>query len=526
MLFVESHTLSHEVNRIERVKLLEELQKKNLTPLIRSARLNCFSNTLLGPERVAELETAIAASIESDSQEAYVRGDVFCLADHVFFLVFDDQASSPMMRAGIVYSAQTTEPFRKLHAFCQDVERLLVPAGDNQDNSAGAAQQAQWEHGKASMPEGFKRFVARQDTDSLFTSSRKETMSKRTRATSILEDPNARIFLRRAQDAHVEGYASKLLTGATAGSNDSSIEKLESAGLVEREVQVTCRKTGHALFRLPTPHALAVVTVSDATCSDCGAPVADEKVEEVISPTSLAASLLEDGSWLIGRLHNILREMGISESEIAVGPSEGEGYGQMMANICGESFLLVARDGELTPAFARWAIDLEVETEASHLVVVATGRIHNQAAVLLHNHARHRVRSGQNFELILADEAAVAGIELGHAFERVSQRIIAEQLCKLDSGLGLSVSQLIIEKFKLLDQTEAASQESFADASEWAATERRLLSMAAHASVQGGEVIDVEEFRTTEPSDNIELEGDGSLGNNLNSGSPSTGQTV
>jgi hypothetical protein len=81
-------------------------------------------------------------------------------------------------------------------------------------------------------------------------------------------------------------------------------------------------------------------------------------VEEVISPTSLAASLLEDGSWLIGRLHNILREMGISESEIAVGPSEGEGYGQMMANICGESFLLVARDGELTPAFARWAIDL------------------------------------------------------------------------------------------------------------------------------------------------------------------------
>jgi hypothetical protein len=528
MLFVESHTLSHEVNRIERIQLLEELQKKNLTPLIRSARLNCFSNALLGPERVSELETAIATSIEAENQEGYVRGDVFCLADHVFFLVFDDQAgSSSLIRAGIVYSAQTTEPFRKLHAFCQDVEKLLVPAGDNQDSTESATERAQWEHGKASMPEGFKRFVARQDTDSLFTSSRKETMSKRTRATSILEDPNARIFLRRAQDAHVEGYASKLLTGATAATNDSSIEKLESAGLVEREVQVSCRKTGHALFRLPTPHALAVVTVSDATCSDCGAPVADEKVEEVISPTSLAASLLEDGSWLIGRLHNILREMGISESEIAVGPSEGEGYGQMMANICGESFLLVARDGELTPAFARWAIDLEVETEASHLVVVATGRIHNQAAVLLHNHARHRVRSGQNFELILADEAAVAGHELGHAFERVSQRIIAEQLCKLDSGLGLSVSQLIIEKFKLLDETEAVSQEVFVGVPEYdPSNERRLLSMAAHASAQGGEVIDVEEFLTTEPSDRIELEGDGSLGNNLNSGSPGTEQTV
>jgi hypothetical protein len=120
----------------------------------------------------------------------------------------------------------------------------------------------------------------------------------------------------------------------------------------------------------------------------------------------------------------------------------------------------------------------------------------------------------------------VAGIELGHAFERVSQRIIAEQLCKLDSGLGLSVSQLIIEKFKLLDQTEAASPEGFGDATEWAASERRLLSMAAHAAVQGGEVIDVEEFLTTDTNDHIELEGEGSLGNNVNSGSPSTEQTV
>ena len=49
----------------------------------------------------------------------------------------------------------------------------------------------------------------------------------------------------------------------------------------------------------------------------------------------------------------------------------------MMANICGEPFLLVARDGDLTPSFARWAIDLELETEASHLVVVATGRAYN-----------------------------------------------------------------------------------------------------------------------------------------------------
>ena len=500
MLFVESQTLRGNLERLKRIQLLEELQQRNLNPLIRSARLNCFSNAMLGAEQVQEFERSIAESVAAENREPYVRGEVFSLADHVFFLIFDDEIQTGAIRAGIVYSANTSEPFRKLDSFCKELHSLIFPTNDSQ-RTPGDLDAPHWEQGRPSVPDGFKRFVAKQDTDSLFTSLRKETMVKRIRATSILEDPNARFFLRRAKDAHVEGYASKLLTGDVAATNDFSINRLEEAGLVEREVQVSCRKTGHALFRLPTANALAVVTVSDATCSECGSPVADEKVEEVIAPTVLAESLLEDGSWLISRLHHLLREMGISESEIAVGPSEGEGYGQMMANICGESFLLVARDGELTPAFARWAIDLEVETEASHLVVVATDRIHNQAALLLHNHARHRVRAGQNFELIVADEAAVAGQELSKAFEKVSQRVIAEQVCELDGSLGLNVSQLILTKFKL--STPAAVDERDAPTVDQEVSQLKTpLSLAAgfHAAAGGMDVVDVEHFDVTEPS--------------------------
>ena len=168
-------------------------------------------------------------------------------------------------------------------------------------------------------------------------------------------------------------------------------------------MQISCRKTGHALFRLPNPHALAVVTVSDATCSECGAPVADENVEEVIAPTQLASSLLEDGSWLVSRIHFLLREMGVPEREIAVGPAEGTGYGQLMANICGESFLIATRDGDLTPAFARWVVDLEIETEASHLVIVATGAI-TRKRECFSEPLRRRVSGGQDFEMIVADD--------------------------------------------------------------------------------------------------------------------------
>ena len=468
MLFLESKTLNHSLDTAARLALLQELQDRSLVPLIRTHRLRSFEDVLLGVDHISEMESALAASTESTTGEPYVRGDLFSFDDYILFLVFEDDS----IRAGIVYEATTPEPFRKLDSFCQDIRNL-----------------SEWESSTPAMPQGFRTFVERQDADSLYTSLRKETMSKRILAASKLEDETARVFLRTARNAHQEGYAAKLLTGHTE-SPGVPIQRLEDAGLVEREVQISCRKTGHALFRLPNPHALAVVTVSDATCSECGAPVADENVEEVIAPTQLASSLLEDGSWLVSRIHFLLREMGVPEREIAVGPSEGTGYGQLMANICGESFLIVTRDGDLTPAFARWTIDLEIDTEASHLVIVATGRIHKEAGVLLQNHSRRRVSSGQDFEMIVADDAASAGRELEHALERVSQRVVAEQLCVLDGNIGFSVSRLVLTKFQLRRTAAPKDAEIIVTESEPDFVPSAPLTLAAHASGNNGEVFD------------------------------------
>jgi hypothetical protein len=466
MLFLESKTLNHAVDVNGRIRLLQELQERDIVPLIRSHRLRCFEDVLLSVDHVDEMETALASSNESMIEEPFVRGDLFCFHDYILFLVFEDDS---YVRAGIVYEARTPEPFRKLDAFCQEVRNLL-----SRESSL-----PNWETSVPVMPQGFRTFVESQDADSLYTSLRKETMSKRILAASKLEDESARVFLRTARNAHEEGYAAKLLTGHTQPEH-VPIQRLEDAGLVEREVQISCRKTGHALFRLPNPHALAVVTVSDATCSECGAPVADENVEEVIAPTQLASSLLEDGSWLVSRLHFLLREMGVPEREIAVGPAEGNGYGQLMANICGESFLMVTRDGDLTPAFARWAIDLEIDTEASHLVIVATGRIHKEAGVLLQNHSRRRVSGGQDFEMILADDVFTAGRELEAALERVSQRVVAEQLCVLDNSIGFSVSRLVLTKFQLLRAAAPKDAEVVTDNEPEFVAPSAPLSLVAH----------------------------------------------
>ena len=475
MLFLESKTLNRSVETAARTKLLQDLQERNVVPLIRSHRLRCFENVLLGLDQVSDVERMLANSTESTIGEPYVRGDLFCFPDHILFVVFEDDDA---IRAGIVYEARTPEPFRKLDSFCNDVRNLL-----KSHEQQIAISFPEWETGGAAMPRGFRTFVERQDTDALYTSLRKETMSKRILAASKLEDESARLFLRTARNAHEEGYAAKLLTGHTE-SADVPIQRLEDAGLVEREVQISCRRTGHALFRLPNPHALAVVTVSDATCSECGAPVADENVEEVIAPTQLASSLLEDGSWLVSRIHYLLREMGVPEREIALGPAEGNGYGQLMANICGESFLIVTRDGDLTPAFARWSVDLEIDTEASHLMIVATGRIHKEAGVLLQNHSRRRVSGGQDFEMIIADDVATAGRELEQALERVSQRVVAEHLCVLDNSIGFSVSRLVLTKFQLL-RSEAPKEVEVVTESEPEFTPSAPLSLAAHANGNG-----------------------------------------
>ena len=490
MLFLETKTLKHPVDIDARTRLLQELQQQGLSPLIRQTRLRFFEDALLGADHVAELETALASYNESTIDEPFVRGELFSFADYILFLVFDrDQTSGDLLRAGIVYEPRTAEPFRKLDSFCQEVRHLLTRNQPEDQHDL-----PEWQSGKPAMPHGFRTFVERQDADSLYTSLRKETMSKRILAASKLEDERARVFLRTARNAHEEGYAAKLLTG-NSESMELPIQRLEDVGLVEREVQISCRKTGHALFRLPNPHALAVVTVSDATCSECGAPVADENVEEVIAPTQLASSLLEDGSWLVSRIHFLLREMGVPEREIAVGPSEGTGYGQMMANICGESFLIVTRDGDLTPAFARWAIDLEIDTEASHLVIVATGRIHREAGVLLQNHSRRRVSGGQDFEMIVADDAATAGRELASALERVSQRVVAEQLCVLDNSIGLSVSKLVLKKFQLLrvvDNTERMDEVSEPETVYEETSASFVAPLALAAGVSAGEVIEIE----------------------------------
>jgi hypothetical protein len=434
--------------------LLEKLQEKGLTPLIRATRLGCYEQALLGPDRVAEMEKAVARWTETEDDRAYVRGDVFCFEDFVLFLIFgSDEDEAAGMRAGIVYGTEMLEPGKKLDAFCRNVSDTLdsirsTPA------EGGAGVETDWQprEARAVAPQG--RFAPENEGDDASSVGQKASAGN-PRAVELLENLEARRLLRRIRESQAEGRVSEFLQDVeNEAATVSLINRMADAGLLRREVQVSCRENGRSLFRLPSQDALNVITSSNATCSVCGTAIADEKIEELVKPTDAAAQLMEDGSWLASRVYASLRELGIPEMQIARAQTPEEGEAHMMVNVCNEPFLLVLRDGDVTATQARHALARQVETEAAHLVVVSSGRIQDEARVRLREHARRRARGGSDVEVILI-EGVDATDELRLAFERVSQKVLAGELSLLDSSLGLSVGFIVATRFRLLQHTSA-----------------------------------------------------------------------
>lgn len=452
MLFIESKTSKRNVEVALRLGLLEKLQEKGMTPLIRSTRLSCYEQALLGPDRVTEMEREVASWEETEDDRTYIRGDVFCFEDFVLFLIFgNDEDETAGMRAGIVYGADTFEPLKKLDAFCRNVSDSLEAAHD--ENSNVEIDETEWQQREPRMMATLARKTAEMQNDSSTTSRRND--AGHPRAVELLEDVEARRLLRRIRESQAEGRISEIVSGVeNEAAVVSLINRMADAGLLRREVQVSCRKKGRSLFRLPSPDALGVITASNATCSECGTAISDEKIEDLVKPTQVATELLEDGSWLASRVYASLRELGVPEKQIATGGASEDGEAHIMLSVCNEPFLLVLRDGDVSVAQARHALAMQLETEAAHLVIVSSGKIQDEARERLREHARRRLRGGGDVEVILI-EGVDATAELRLAFERVSQKALAGELSALDTSLGLSVGFIIATRFRLMQHEGA-----------------------------------------------------------------------
>ncbi|MDQ3743111.1 MAG: hypothetical protein M3444_01890 [Acidobacteriota bacterium] len=509
MLFIESKVADVNVEKSLRTHVLDALQERGLVPLIRAARLHFFEQALTGAERVRELEQALAAWTDTEGDAPYVRGDVFCFDDYVHFLIFGEADAGGALRAGVVYDAETADAAGKLEAFCRNVQEALESAarslnaesatrsvsaesgsasaesaarsvsdesvarsaGDESDAPTAGAPGRQpqgfghivWRAREGQTPEVLSRFAGGGGEAEASHAPRGGSAAERAQAVEILEDANARGFLRRLSEAHADGRVTEMLSGEGRGpEQESVVSRLAGAGLVRREVQVSCRKDGRSLFRLPSPDALTIVTASNAVCSECGTPIADERAEELVTPTQLASSMLKDGAWLSNSLRSILNELGVPEREVAARPA-ADGEAQLLVNVCGEPFFFVLRDGDFNAAHARRALDADAETHAQHIVVLATGKIHEDARARLREHARRRSRTGGQTEVVFVEGLNAAPTELRRSIERVSQDALTRELYELDESAGFNVGYALAARFRLA-QRKGALQDLAASA--------------------------------------------------------------
>ncbi|MDT7603048.1 MAG: hypothetical protein QOF61_1045 [Acidobacteriota bacterium] len=473
MLFIQSNDLALCLSEGERLRLLDALASRGHAPLVRTARRRTFE--LLAPEGEAAAADGFAAALERQCAArresmpgggAYTPGDLFSTNDCVFFVVFGARAAEGVS-AGIVYSVETAEPLANLERFCRDVRESLVRversddekssverSGDDAATDTENARDAShdlpgWKTHAAASSHGLARFIAIQPTDFAVAAKCKGGAREFMHATELMENQAVRLFLRRVQELRREGYTPRRLLAEAGAAGNVSVERMLDAGLLERELRVSCRKSGHALFDLPSPDSLAAITISRAKCSLCAAPIADEVVEEAINPTWLAVTLLEDGTWLSNRVYKLIRALGVPDSEIATGPASPHGESYIAAEVCGNSFLFVTRDGDLTPAFARRVVETVAETEATHLVVITTRSVEEEGRLRLYEYAWRRARDGEDLSIALVEGLGAARREIERAFERAIHHELSRRLFTLDAALGFGASDFVLDWFKL-----------------------------------------------------------------------------
>lgn len=485
MLFIQGNSLSLFLDEGARLRLLDALKERGLAPLIRASRRRCYellvhanADAALVEAAVAEFERECAARRDAAAHKTgsetattdtttYTPGEIFCTGDAVLYLTFG-ASEADGVTTGIVYSVETTEPLTKLDRFCRDVREALIKTArkkvgtTGQDGGEALGEELSelpcWKTRTTRAPQGLARFIAIQPTDFAVAAKLKGGARELVRASELLEEVTVRQFLRRVQEMRREGYSPRrLFAEANTLRGGVSVERMFDAGLLEREVRVSCRKSGHALFDLPTPDSLAAITISKAKCSLCAAPVADEVIEETINPTRLAVSLLEDGGWLNNRVYKIIRSLGVPESEIATSPASTHGESYLAADVCGNSYLFVTRDGDLTPAFSRRIIEIVAETEATHLVVVITGKVEDEGRLRLYEFAWRRARNGQDLDTTLIEGLEGARSEIERSFERAVHRQLSRHLFTLDAALGFSASNFVLDWFKLKHTSGAES---------------------------------------------------------------------
>jgi len=169
---------------------------------------------------------------------------------------------------------------------------------------------------------------------------------------SHLESPSRRSFARvvKRSGGVLESDLIRQADGGTAEAQQQ-IEELVEAGLVEEQYVVICRKTSNQINRVKSKAAIAQMSELQVLCS-CGAPIADERVEVLFSPTQSLQRMLDHSYWMTARLVQVLTDLDVPRDRILLDLREGPEEVDAFVDLCGSLLMFELKDNEFSMGHA------------------------------------------------------------------------------------------------------------------------------------------------------------------------------
>ncbi|HEY4001580.1 MAG TPA: hypothetical protein VGO93_22085, partial [Candidatus Xenobia bacterium] len=170
-------------------------------------------------------------------------------------------------------------------------------------------------------------------------------------------------------------FFNKLAENRERASTERLVDRFDSLGMITRDYAVLCSKTGQQILRVASRAAIEDPSHKNFKCYICGKAINEETVDEIITASDFGKKILTDDYWLLVRVVEALRRMGLSSDDLRL--HRDEGLVNLSATINQEAWLFVLATHRLTLGDA-YLISAHVATEAvAHTVIVSNARVSN-----------------------------------------------------------------------------------------------------------------------------------------------------
>lgn len=174
------------------------------------------------------------------------------------------------------------------------------------------------------------------------------------------------------------------------------VQLLKDAKLVDSEIVVVCAKSQAQVARVPSKDVIERMASYGMKCA-CGRKISDERIEEALSVTELARSMLDKARWMTVLLVELLGRLGVPRSSILVEQNLGGDEIDCIANISGELVLFELKDKEFSLGNA-YSFGAKVAiVKPKHRVIVSTEHVGGDAREHFNRQKQAERRESQRF---------------------------------------------------------------------------------------------------------------------------------